>query len=99
VTDTGVLVSATRDSRSRTIYVKLVNPADTDAPVQIEVTGAPGLASTGTALTLTGAAQATNAIDAPERVAPLTTPVSGVKSPFPYTVPRNGIVVLTLRER
>ena len=53
-TDTGVLVSATRDSRSRTIHLKLVNPADADAPVQIDVTGGSGLASTGTALILTG---------------------------------------------
>jgi alpha-L-arabinofuranosidase len=98
-TDTGVLVSATRDSRSRTIHLKLVNPADTDAPVQIDVTGASGLASTGTALTLAGEPHATNAIDAPERVVPITTRMSGVKSPFTYTVPRNGIVVLTLGER
>ena len=27
-TDTGALVSATRDSRSRILYVKLVNPND-----------------------------------------------------------------------
>ena len=98
-TDTGVLVSATRDSRSRTIHLKLVNPADTDAPVQIDVTGGSGLASTGTALILTGEPTATNAIDSPERVVPITTQVSGVKSGFTYTVPRNGIVVLTLRER
>ena len=38
-TDTDVLVSATRDSRSGTIYVKLVNAADTDAPVQLDITG------------------------------------------------------------
>jgi hypothetical protein len=31
--DTDVLVSATRDSRAGTIYVKLVNAADTEAPV------------------------------------------------------------------
>ena len=35
-TDTDVLVSVTRDSRSRTIYVKLVNPGDAAAPVQLD---------------------------------------------------------------
>src|SRR5919206_1704914 len=39
VTDTDVLVSATRDSRSGTIYVKLVNAADADAAVQLDLTG------------------------------------------------------------
>jgi alpha-N-arabinofuranosidase len=96
VVDSGVLVSATRDSRSRTVYVKLVNPADAAVPVQIETTGA-ALASAGTALTLSGPAQATNAIDDPVRVAPVMSKIAGVT--VPYTVPANGIVVLTLRQQ
>lgn len=83
----------------RPIYVKLVNPADADAPVQIELTGANTLAATATALTLTGDPQATNAVDAPVRVVPVTTTVTGVKPVFTYPVPRNGIVVLTIRPR
>jgi hypothetical protein len=51
-TGTHVLVSATRDSRAGTIYVKLVNAADTEAPVQLDITGVRTLASTGTAVTL-----------------------------------------------
>ena len=50
--DTEVLTSVTRDSKSGTIYAKLVNASDADAPVQITVTGAGSLASTATALTL-----------------------------------------------
>ena len=38
-TDTDVLVSVTRDSTAGTIYVKLVNAADADAPVQLDLTG------------------------------------------------------------
>ena len=53
-TDTDVLTSVTRDSKSGTIYAKLVNASDADAPVQITVTGAGSLASTATALTLSG---------------------------------------------
>jgi alpha-N-arabinofuranosidase len=97
-TDTGVLVSATRDSRSRILYVKLVNPADAPAAVQLDVTGA-ALRSTATALTLAGGAQDTNAIDAPERVVPKTSQVAGIASGFTYTVPANGIVVLELATR
>jgi alpha-L-arabinofuranosidase len=97
-TDTGVLVSATRDSRSRILFVKLVNPGDAPAAVQLDVTGA-ALRPTATALTLAGAAQETNAIDAPDRVVPKTSQVTGVTSGFTYTVPANGIVVLELGTR
>ena len=93
--DTDVLVSVTRDSRSRTLYVKLVNPGSAAAPVQFDVTGAT-LRPPATALTIAGNAQDTNSIDAPERVVPKTSQVTGVKSGFTYTVPANGIVVLTL---
>jgi alpha-N-arabinofuranosidase len=94
-TETDVLVSVTRDSRSRTLYVKLVNPGSAAAPVQLDITGAP-LRPIGTALSLAGDPQDTNSIDAPERVVPKTSQVTGVKSAFTYTVPANGIVVLEL---
>jgi len=97
-TDTDVLVSVTRDSRSRTVYVKLVNPGNAAAPVQLELTGTT-LRPTATALTLAADPQATNSIDAPERVVPVTSQVADVKPRFSYTVPANGIVVLALETR
>ena len=93
--ETDVLVSVTRDSRSRTLYVKLVNPGSAAAPVQLDITDA-ALRSTGTALTLAGDPGDTNSIDAPERVVPRRSQVTGVTSGFIYTVPANGIVVLEL---
>jgi alpha-L-arabinofuranosidase len=95
-TDTDVLVSVTRDSRSGRIYVKLVNPADADAPVRLDVTGARTLASTATALTLAADPQATNSIGARETVVPRASKVSGVAPGFTFTVPAHAIVVLTL---
>ena len=95
-TDTDVLVSVTRDSKSGIIFTKLVNPGDAPAPVQIDVKGAKALAPTATAITLTADAQATNSIDAPETVVPVTSKTSGVKPGFTYTVPPRGIVVLEL---
>jgi alpha-N-arabinofuranosidase len=94
-TDTDVLVSVTRDSRSRILYVKLVNPGAAAAPVQLNVTGAT-LRPTATALTLAADPQATNSIDAPARVVPVTSQVTGVAPGFTYTVPANGVVVLKL---
>jgi alpha-N-arabinofuranosidase len=98
-TDTNVLTSVTRDGKSGMIYAKLVNASEADAPIQITVTGAGSLASTATALTLSADPQATNAIDTPERVVPVKSTVTGVKSGFTYTVPKHGIVVLTMRTR
>jgi alpha-N-arabinofuranosidase len=97
-TDTDVLVSVTRDSRSRTIYVKLVNAGTAAVPVQLDIAGA-SLRPAGTAVTLAGDPQDTNSIDAPERVAAKTSQVTGVKSGFTYIVPANGIVVLELGTR
>jgi alpha-N-arabinofuranosidase len=98
-TDTDVLTSVTRDSNSGMIYAKLVNASDADAPLQIILTGTGVLASTATALTLSADPQATNTIDTPERVVPVKSTVTGVKSGFTYTVPKHGIVVLTMRTR
>jgi len=97
--DTDVLVSATRDSRSGTLYVKLVNATAAAAAVQLDFKGVRTLASSGTAVTLAADPQATNSIDAPQAVAPVTTKVEGVKPGFTYTIPAHGIVVLTLETR
>jgi alpha-N-arabinofuranosidase len=98
-TDTDVLVSVTRDSKSRAIYVKLVNPADAEVPIRLDLQGGGTLAPTATALTLTADSQATNSIDAPEKVVPIKSNVTAVSSGFTYTVPARGIVVLTMRSR
>ncbi len=95
--DTDVLVSTTRDSKTGTIYAKLVNPADTAVPVQLNWTGA--TVRTASALTLAADAQATNAIDAIDKVVPASVKVDGARPGFTYTVPANGIVVLTLETR
>jgi alpha-L-arabinofuranosidase len=97
-TDTDVLVSATRDTRSRILYVKLVNPGQGAATVQLDVTGA-ALRPTATALTLAADPQATNSIETPRRVVPVESRLTDVKPGFTYTVPANGIVVLALRTR
>jgi alpha-N-arabinofuranosidase len=98
-TDTDVLVSVTRDSRSGRIYVKLVNPTDAQTPVRLDLAGGPALASTATALTLTADFLATNSIDAPDTVVPAASKVSGVSSSFTYDVPAHAIIVLTLQVR
>jgi alpha-N-arabinofuranosidase len=98
-TDTKVLVSVTRDSKAGTIYAKFVNPDETSVPVQLTVRGTHTLSTTATAITLAADPQATNSIEAPGRVAPVTSTVTGVQPDFTYTVPAHGIAVLTLSAR
>ena len=98
-TDTDVLVSATRDSRSGTMYLKLVNPTDADAPVHINLQGVRRIASTATAEILAADPKATNSIDSPRAVYPSMSKISGVNVAFTYTVPSHGIVVLMLETR
>ncbi|HEY1303580.1 MAG TPA: alpha-L-arabinofuranosidase C-terminal domain-containing protein [Vicinamibacterales bacterium] len=98
-TDTEILVAVTRDSRSGRIYVKLVNPTDVDAPAQIDLPRTTSLVPTASALTLAADSPATNSIDSPQTVAPVSSTVSGVKSGFTYTVPARAIVVFTMETR
>ena len=97
-TDTSVLASATRVAATGAIFVKLVNPKPTSEAVTINLPGVSKLAPTAAAVVLSATSPAaTNSIDEPTTVTPVTTTVSGVKPGFSYTVPANGIVVLTLR--
>ncbi|HWB18105.1 MAG TPA: alpha-L-arabinofuranosidase C-terminal domain-containing protein [Vicinamibacterales bacterium] len=98
-TDTDVFVSATRDSGSGAIYVKLVNAGDAAAPVTLDLKGAGTLAPTAEALTLGGDPQATNSIEAPKAVVPVASTVTGVAPTFTYEVPASSIVVLTIHAR
>jgi len=79
--------------------VKLVNATAAAAPVQIDLPGAKSVDGTGTALTLAADPQATNSIDDPRKVVPVSAKLTGVKSGFTYTIPANAIVVLTLETR
>ncbi len=99
VTDTDVLVSATRDSRSGTIYVKLVNSSNAETPVRLDLQGVQNLASTATVVTLAADPKATNSIDTPQVVAPVTTKISDVKPGFVHNVPADSIVVVVLESR
>jgi alpha-N-arabinofuranosidase len=99
VTDTDVLVSATRDSRSGTIYVKLVNSSNAETPVRLDLKGVQNLAPIATVVTLAADPKATNSIDAPQAVAPVTTRISGVKPGFVHNVPADSIVVVVLESR
>lgn len=98
-TETSVQGSATRDSKTGEIFVKLVNPATNSVSLNLEINGVASLASKGTAVTLTGNPDDSNSITQPKKVVPVATTVRGIKPKFSYTMPPNSVVVLKLKAR
>jgi alpha-N-arabinofuranosidase len=73
--------SVTRDTRTGTVYLKLVNATTLPATVKLDMTGAGKVGASGTMYTLTGAStEDTNSIGDPTHIVPVETPMSGVKA-------------------
>lgn len=96
-TDSPLHVSATRDSKTREIFLKLVNPQTVAQPVKIDLKGVVSVAPTATAITLAANPEETNSIQEPTKVVPVRSQVNGIKPSFKYTIPANGIVVLKIK--
>ncbi|HUC84263.1 MAG TPA: alpha-L-arabinofuranosidase C-terminal domain-containing protein [Candidatus Acidoferrales bacterium] len=97
--ETSVQGSATRDSRTGEIFLKLVNPEPTPQMLNLEIKGVGSLASKAGVITLAGNPEDTNSINQPRNVVPVTGKVRGIKTQFFYTMPPNSIVVLKLKGR
>ncbi len=94
--ETSVQGSATRDSKTGEIFLKLVNPQATAEQLNIEIKGAQSLASKANVITLSGNLDDSNSITNPRAVVPVSTTVHGVKPSFTYTMPPHSVVVLKL---
>ncbi len=89
--------SATKDTGSGAIFVKIVNPGSTPEPVEITVHSSAPLAPGATVTTLTASSpDESNSIDDPDHVIPATTTMAGLKSSFAYTFAPYSITVLEL---
>ena len=96
---TDIQGSATRDSQTGEIILKLVNPNLTPVALPIEIKGVTALKSKAAVITLSANPEDTNSIRRPRNVVPVTTTISGVKPGFTYTLPPHSIVVLKLKAR
>lgn len=96
---TSVQGSATRDSQTGEIIVKLVNPELTPQSLPIEIKGVTALKSKATVITLSANPEDTNSIRRPRNVVPVTTTLSGVQPGFIYTLPPYSVVVIKLKTR
>ena len=89
--------SATRDSAAGKIIVKIVNRADVAQEAKIEISGANNIADEGTATVLKGDNRdATNSINDPKHVVPVTVKVAGLGSSFTRSYPPCSITILEL---
>ncbi len=92
--------SATRDSRSGKITVKIVNSADTPQQVTIDISGVKSVASKGTATILQAANRdETNSIKDPKHVVPVTEKIKNLGTSFTRTFPACSVTVLELQAK
>jgi len=95
-----VFFDATRDSKTGTIYLKVVNRAGTPQPVQVEISGVSIVEAKGQAITLSAKTpNETNSITAPSKIVPVTTNVDGLGANFTRTFPPYSITVLQMKTR
>jgi alpha-N-arabinofuranosidase len=92
--------SATRDSASGKIIVKIVNSADTPQNVKIEINGVNAVAAKGSATVLQAAKrEETNSLKDPQHVVPATEKVKGLGTSFTRTFPPCSITILELKAK
>ncbi len=92
--------SATRDSASGKLIVKIVNSADTAQPVTIDISGVKSVAAKGTATVLKAASRTeTNDLKNPQHLVPVTEKIKQLGTNFTRTFPPCSITVLELQAK
>ena len=94
----GLFVSATRDTKAGTLYLKLVNALATAQEIAVDLRGAK-VASDGTMTTLSGSPTDVNSLAEPMKVSPVETRIEGLGSTFRRVLPAHSVVVLRLATR
>jgi alpha-N-arabinofuranosidase len=91
-----LFASATRNSRSGEVFVKLVNALGTAQTVDLQIEGR-RVQSRGTLTTLSGELDAMNSPEQPEKVAPVLAKITGIGQSFAQILPPYSITVLSFR--
>jgi alpha-L-arabinofuranosidase len=92
-----IFFDATRDSKTGTIYLKLVNTLGTAQPVKIEISGVTAIARKGTAtLLMADSPDDTNSIEEPKKIVPVRKTVRGLGKEFTRVMPPYSIEILEL---
>lgn len=91
--DSTLYYSVTKNSDSGAILIKLVNAQTVPQSLKIDIRGI-RLKHSGRTTTMAAAPDATNSIDNPTNVVPVTLKVTYIKPAFNYTVPADSVTVL-----
>jgi alpha-N-arabinofuranosidase len=94
----GLFASATRDSKTGELYLKIVNPLSTPQSVSLQMRGAEP-APEGSLVTLSGIPSDVNTLSEPKKVAPVTTRIDGIRTSFQRVLPPYSISVLKMKVR
>ena len=97
--ETPVQASATRDSKTGTIFLKMVNPDAEAQSLNVSVQGVTSVVGKASATTLAADLEELNSIDRPRNVVPVQTALQDLRPAFSYRLPAHSIVVLKLRAR
>ena len=95
-----VFWSATRDTKTGTIFLKIVNRAAAPQPLTVEFSGLASVDPKGQAVTLSAASPTdTNSIAEPTKIVPVTSSVDGLGASFTRTFPPYSLTVLQIKAR
>jgi alpha-N-arabinofuranosidase len=90
--------SATRDSKTGTIYLKVVNRQNTPQAIQVSLTGISSVDPKGESVAMASAIpDDTNSIAEPKKIVPVTSAADGFGTDFTRTFPAYSITVLKLK--
>jgi alpha-N-arabinofuranosidase len=92
--------NATREEKSGTIILKVVNSGSVEQAVRLEISGVANIDPTGEALVLSASApEDTNSITEPNKIVPVTSKVDGLGANFTRTFPPYSITVLRMKSK
>jgi alpha-N-arabinofuranosidase len=90
--------NATRDTKSGTIYVKVVNRDSTTRDVRFQLEGVTGIQPKGQVVALAGSGpEDTNSITQPVKIVPVTAAVDGLSADFTRSFPPYSVNVLLIK--
>ena len=92
--------NATRETKSGTIILKVVNSGGAEQAVRVEIGGVAGIEAGGEAIVLSASApEDTNSITEPNKIVPVNSKVDGLGANFTRTFPPYSITVLRMKAR
>jgi alpha-N-arabinofuranosidase len=95
-----VFWSATRDTKTGTVFLKIVNRAAMPQPLRVEFSGLAAVDAKGQAVTLSaGSPTDTNSIADPTKIVPVTSTVDGLGTSFTRSFPPYSLTVLQMKAR